>query len=274
MLRAILTITLLFPSATDAFFFFFDRCPGYERCGIFGFSVTMHSGNPGGSDCLEYCYIFVDPALECGGCGIGTEELPTSAPAFSSPTAVTPTAPVPRPSAVTPTAPEPAPIPSTQVSEYDISIQLVGIPLNDQTAFNNAVARWEQVVVGDLVDVSKSSIGSLDSDCTVPSVIDDLHICAKYIAIDGEYGVLGSAGPYYSRSSNGLPIAGVMEFDSADIEFLKSDGAFVSVILHEMGHILGKLRFKRWSLAYFSPLHDADCEVTSSTLYKYSMRQH
>jgi hypothetical protein len=226
MLRAILVVALLFPSAADAFLFFlFDRCPGYERCGIFGFKVAMHSGTPGNSDCLEYCVLFVDSTLECGGCGTGTAELPTPAPVFSSPTAVTPTAPV------------PAPTPSTQVSEYDISLQLLAIPSSDQTYFNNAVTRWEQVVVGDLLSAVS---GPLDSGCTVPPVIDDLHICAKYSNIDGRNGVLGSAGPYYSRSSNGLPISGVMEFDSSDIAYLKSDGNFGSVILHEMGHILGK----------------------------------
>jgi hypothetical protein len=229
MLRALLTVALLFPKGADAFFFFLsNRCRGYERCGFFGFSVAMHSGTPGSSDCLDYCVFFVDATLECGGCGIGTEELPTPAPVFSLPTAVTPTAPV------------PAPTPPTQVSQYDISLQLVGIPSGDASFFNNAAVRWEQIVIGDLADVAKSSIGSLESGCTVPNVIDDLHICGKYRSIDGQNGILGSAGPYYSRFSNGLPIAGVMEFDSADISFLKSEGNFGSVILHEMGHILGK----------------------------------
>jgi hypothetical protein len=52
-----------------------------------------------------------------------------------------------------------------------------------------------------------------------------------------------SAGPYDTRSSNSLTITGEMEFDSADISFLKSEGNFASVILHEMGHILGMYQY-------------------------------
>lgn len=51
--------------------------------------------------------------------------------------------------------------------------------------------------------------------------------------------VLGTAGPFITRTSNGLPIVGSMIFDIADIDALRASGELVDVILHEMGHVLG-----------------------------------
>ena len=67
---------------------------------------------------------------------------------------------------------------------------------------------------------------------------DDLMVDAIVAPIDGAGGVLGSAGPCVVRSG-GLPAYGVMKFDSADLASLESDGLLSTVILHEMGHVLG-----------------------------------
>lgn len=59
------------------------------------------------------------------------------------------------------------------------------------------------------------------------------------MAIDGPRGILGRAGPTQLRPQTFLPAAGVMSFDSADLAQMEQDGSLISVIVHEMGHVLG-----------------------------------
>lgn len=106
--------------------------------------------------------------------------------------------------------------------------------------FRSAAARWSTVIKGDLGDVT----GELDeNDCgTSPSAnqrYDDVLIFAAVANIDGPGQVLGQAGPCYIRNVSRLPIIGVMRFDAADLNALENSGLLSSVILHEMGHVLG-----------------------------------
>ena len=64
-------------------------------------------------------------------------------------------------------------------------------------------------------------------------------MCASYQAIDGPGGILASSGPLLVRTSDGLPVTGSMEFDSADISKMQAGGNFPTVVLHEMAHIIG-----------------------------------
>ena len=113
---------------------------------------------------------------------------------------------------------------------------------SQRTVFQNAAARWSQVITGDLPGVS----GSIPSGaCSTGSpglnmTMDDLVIFAAVEPIDGVGAVLGSAGWCYRRSgAAGLPIIGTMRFDAADVAGLEAAGQFSSVILHEMGHVIG-----------------------------------
>jgi len=110
-----------------------------------------------------------------------------------------------------------------------------------RTAFTDAATRWQGLITGDLSNVA---IGLDADDCGVshPSVnltIDDLVIFAGVETMDGPGAVLGSAGPCLIRNSNSLPVLGIMRFDVADVEALETAGQLGSVILHEMGHVLG-----------------------------------
>ena len=109
-----------------------------------------------------------------------------------------------------------------------------------QQAFDAAEARWEEVVVGDLPDVSVSRpTGTCSSTSPINETVDDLLIFVTVEPIDGPGGVLGSAGPCLIRSGSNLPLAGRMRFDTADLAGLESSGLLEEVVLHEMGHVLG-----------------------------------
>ena len=86
---------------------------------------------------------------------------------------------------------------------------------------------------------------SPEEGCRYPEIIDDLYICAVYAPNDGPGGVLATAGTRFIRELNatvnpGLTVTGSMIFDPVDIDRLQQFGGLANIILHEMGHILGK----------------------------------
>jgi hypothetical protein len=147
--------------------------------------------------------------------------------------------PVPVPVPIPVPAPVPVPVPVLPPSNYNIDLDLVGVSTSDQAFFTNAKSRWESIIRGELTDILTSTFDPPSQGCVYPVIVDDLYICSRFVAMDGPGRVLGFAGPTYIRSANRLTITGEMEFDSADIASLKSNGNFETVILHEMGHILG-----------------------------------
>ncbi len=111
-------------------------------------------------------------------------------------------------------------------------------------AFDSAEAKWERIIASELADFDFSStpIGANACGITHPSfagTVDDLMIWVRLEAIDGTGGILGSAGPCFTRTSNTTTIIGTMRFDTADLANLVSDGTIEAVILHEMGHVVG-----------------------------------
>jgi len=118
------------------------------------------------------------------------------------------------------------PAPSTGGSGFSITVNYTG-DASYQTYFTQAAQRWAEIITGDLPDVN-----------SIRGPIDDLLIDASVGAIDGAGGILGQAQITGVRSG-GLPYLGVMKFDVADIADMVSDGTFGSVVLHEMGHLLG-----------------------------------
>ncbi len=122
-------------------------------------------------------------------------------------------------------------------SQFDIDIVFPDNSLTaaQQAVFTTAANIWEEIIVGDL---SSGTNIPLESGGT-QAFVDDLVIEATAPAIDGPGNILGSAGPRFIRSSNSLPISGIMEFDSADIAEEEAAGKLEDLILHEMGHVLG-----------------------------------
>jgi hypothetical protein len=124
------------------------------------------------------------------------------------------------------TAPIVAPV--SAPGAFDIQLHFQGLTTSEQAIFNQAAARWEQIIVGDLPSATYNG-----------QVVDDLLIDASAVSIDGDGGTLGQAGPDRFRTGTLFPYHGSMQFDTADIASMERDGSLLSVIEHEIGHILG-----------------------------------
>lgn len=131
---------------------------------------------------------------------------------------------------------------ATGVSGFNIELRYLTSATNAQRqAFNNAVARWMSIVVGDLSDMlvtaQPGQCGGNSPD--INETVDDLLILVTLEPIDGPGGVLGTAGPCFIRLPSNLPVLGQMRFDTGDLAVLETSGDLENVILHEMGHVLG-----------------------------------
>ncbi|MGD1942506.1 MAG: proprotein convertase P-domain-containing protein [Leptolyngbyaceae cyanobacterium] len=114
-------------------------------------------------------------------------------------------------------------------SQFAIQVQFGdGLTSRQQAVFAAAAARWSEIIVGDLPEVVVEG-----------TVVDDVLIEARGVAIDGASGILGQAGPTLLREDSQLPALGIMEFDIGDLAQLEASGGLLNVIVHEMGHVLG-----------------------------------
>ncbi len=124
---------------------------------------------------------------------------------------------------------------------YHIEVRYLQTPTpSQQAAFDNAIAKWQQLILGDLPDIPLDVPAS--PGCRYPALqetVDDLLIFAELVEIDGPGNILGSAGPCLIRSAGRLTIVGIMRFDTADLTSLEASGRLEAVILHEMGHVIG-----------------------------------
>jgi Tryptophan-rich Synechocystis species C-terminal domain/Leishmanolysin len=115
-------------------------------------------------------------------------------------------------------------------STFNISLDYSGGAGNYSSYIMQAAQRWEQVITGDLPDVNNAVYGH----------IDDVLITVSVGAYDGPGGVLAHSGYDYRRASGTmLPTHGNILIDSADLPGMLSNGTLLSVIEHEIGHVLG-----------------------------------
>ena len=107
---------------------------------------------------------------------------------------------------------------------------------SQKATFEQAATRWEQVITGDLANVSVNKRSNLcgAGEPSYSGTVDDVVIYAEVGPIDGAGSTLAQAGPCLIRSG-GVTSYGVMSFDSADVGSIN----LTNVILHEMGHVLG-----------------------------------
>jgi len=130
---------------------------------------------------------------------------------------------------VTPTTTTTRTTTSTTPGAFDIQIAYSGFTASQRAIFEQAAARWETIIVGDLPNATYNGV-----------IVDDLLINASSTDIDGVGGTLGQAGYDRARTSGTrLPYHGMMEFDSADLAAMEANGSLLNVIVHEIGHVLG-----------------------------------
>jgi len=117
----------------------------------------------------------------------------------------------------------------TDDGDFQIDLTFSGLSASQQVIAEAAAERWEQVIVGDLSDVWYRG-----------QMIDDvlITICAQ--RMDGVGNVLGESGPEAVRSGrDGLPYLGTVVIDTADIAQMESAGELITVLTHEIAHVLG-----------------------------------
>ncbi len=125
------------------------------------------------------------------------------------------------------------------------SIQICWVGPVDATvadALDGAVSRWEQVIVGDLEDVTPNGNHASCVDgapWVTGATLDDLVLYVTVAPVDGPGGGLAGALPCFVRASSGLPTFARLRVDRDDVDGLAASGRLVDVVTHEIGHALG-----------------------------------
>ena len=136
------------------------------------------------------------------------------------------------------------------MSGGNFNIELVFVNDNDFTSsqkavFQQAARHWMSIITEDLrdTDFSTNPYNEWDVDLgtwiRVNDTVDDLRIFVRATSIDGSGDALGRAGPFWIRRDTSLPILGKICLDTADLQRIEDEGLLRTVILHEMGHVLG-----------------------------------
>ncbi len=131
----------------------------------------------------------------------------------------------------------------TGVSPFTIELRfLTPVTPNQMQAFEDARARWQSLIVGDVPNVANLTSDAGTCGANSPKLqrtVDDVLILVTLQPIDGVGSVLGGAAPCFVRTSSRIPVLGLMQFDTEDLDVLGSAGLLEPVITHEMGHVLG-----------------------------------
>ncbi len=155
-------------------------------------------------------------------------------------------------------------------AQYTIQLKYYGAyaPLAaESAAFNAAIAKWQAIIYrhpGPAVLVQDTAGTCHAGDPAVSQNVQDVLILASFDSIDGPGKVLAEASPCFARTLGpgaGLPLMGVMKFDTADVRTLIGNGTLNAVVEHEMGHVLGFGTL--WTLS--SPFPTVNCLQLPST---------
>lgn len=119
-----------------------------------------------------------------------------------------------------------------------------------QAAFDDAVAFWEGVIVGDLepvtVDFPEGTEENFETAACVfgepafEGTIDDLRVYVTSFSDNSN--TLALAAPCMSRGGGedeDTTFVGLMAFNATYLDSLEADGQLVATIVHELGHVLG-----------------------------------
>jgi hypothetical protein len=129
---------------------------------------------------------------------------------------------------------------SPQAETYSITLRFVGNPPDSvKNALRAAKAKWQGAITQGLANINNITInpGDCGDNPRFTGDIDDLLIFGGVADIDGPNGILAQSGPCFIRTSNDLPVAGVLIFDRADVSAFSSQ--LTPIAVHEIGHSLG-----------------------------------
>lgn len=122
---------------------------------------------------------------------------------------------------------------NNDISKFNIDYVLTdaakNFSIDIEPAVQQAIARLEQIIVGDRPSFTDETVG----------FIDDFRMSVDVKAVDGESNTLAFAGPDAFFTSERLPHKGSMTIDEADVQGMIDDGSFVGTIIHEAMHALG-----------------------------------
>ena len=140
-------------------------------------------------------------------------------------------------------------ISTVPANAFNLWITFVGgalPPANAVTALDGALARWEEVVLGDVGDVTYPPTGLEPSTCSLVDVsmlngafIEDVVIVMGVAPFDGPSSTLARGGPCgYGRQTLPVTISGQMSLDEADVS-IASASYLEQIIWHEIAHAMG-----------------------------------
>ncbi|MXW18926.1 MAG: hypothetical protein F4139_06935 [Gemmatimonadetes bacterium] len=141
------------------------------------------------------------------------------------------------------------------VKAFDIELEFLnnGTPSQDSIV-RQAAQRWEGVMGREVQDwpYFQEEDGALPANgCfagqpAVAEFIDDIRVWISIDSIDGVGNVVGSAGPCHVRAISygfetivSTPTVGAIILDEADVAQMESQGSLLSVVTHELAHVLG-----------------------------------
>ncbi len=127
-----------------------------------------------------------------------------------------------------PEAPSATPQPDAPTGQFQIDVTMTGFTAAQQSIVQQAVDRWEQIIVGDLPDVVYQG-----------NVIDDVQIAISSVTIDGSGGILGQSSATAVRDDSNLPYLGFIQLDTSDVATMQASGSLLGVLEHEIAHVLG-----------------------------------
>jgi hypothetical protein len=141
--------------------------------------------------------------------------------------------------------------------DYDITLNLDGVPDTNKVYFQRAAARWEKIIKGDLPDVDSSALPPLNvvfpsypNTCAYPKMIDDFFYCISYFSNasfpPNLFGISAIFTPVFTRPT-GLPYVGVLFVSAAQIEFFKKTVDFDTVIMQALANVIGRVLTQAFS---------------------------
>ena len=140
------------------------------------------------------------------------------------------------------------------VETFDIELVFLdgGTASQDQV-MRDAAKRWESVIARGAEDFTYQEAqpagrcGPGSPAIVAGDMIDDVRIYITIGSIDGVGGIVGQASPCSVRQISFVPsepilreiLRGFIELDEDDVNRLEAQGALISTVTHEFGHVLG-----------------------------------